>query len=85
MHLERRKEISHRQLLIVNEPNYPQPASITRNRPQLVIEIGTFQNKNFHNEYCFFLKDNGIGIEEKYLEKIFNPFQRATTLLVIGD
>jgi light-regulated signal transduction histidine kinase (bacteriophytochrome) len=38
-----------------------------------VIEIG-FVEKD--NEWEFFVKDNGIGIEEKYFEKIFVIFQR---------
>jgi len=45
--------------------------------PEPQIEIGTV-DKKYANQYCFFVKDNGIGIEEIYLEKIFNPFQRAT-------
>ncbi|MGD8778725.1 MAG: HAMP domain-containing sensor histidine kinase [Ignavibacteria bacterium] len=48
-------------------------------KPEPTIEIGTIKNKKIKNEYYFYVKDNGIGIEAEYLDKIFNTFQRATT------
>jgi signal transduction histidine kinase len=48
-------------------------------KPEPTIEIGTIKNKKNKNEYYFYVKDNGIGIEAEYLDKIFNTFQRATT------
>ncbi len=37
------------------------------------IEISSVKN---HSEWLFSIKDNGIGIEEKYYDKIFKIFQR---------
>lgn len=44
-----------------------------QNKPQPKVEIG-YQTE--HNHYCFFVKDNGIGIEPEYKTKIFQMFQR---------
>ena len=38
-----------------------------------IVEVGCEEGKD---EYLFSVKDNGIGIEEMYLERIFNIFQR---------
>ncbi|MCU7494614.1 MAG: response regulator [Ignavibacteria bacterium] len=43
----------------------------TQKNPE--IEIGCTQNKGMH---VFFIKDNGIGIDKSYFEKIFVIFQR---------
>jgi PAS domain S-box-containing protein len=40
-------------------------------RPKILIKA-----KELKNEWKFTVKDNGIGIEEKYFERIFNIFQR---------
>lgn len=42
-------------------------------KPQIEIEIG-YQEKE--SEYRFSVKDNGIGIDKKYQQSIFEPFQR---------
>lgn len=43
-------------------------------------KISISANKNIYdNEYVFSVKDNGIGIEEQYSERIFTIFQRLHT------
>jgi len=43
----------------------------TQTEPE--IKIGFTKEEN---EHCFYIKDNGIGIEKAYLEKIFNLFEK---------
>lgn len=45
----------------------------TRNEKQAIIEIGCQEKKN---EYIYYVKDNGVGFDLKYAEKLFNVFQR---------
>lgn len=45
----------------------------SRNVDQPLIEIGSSQNAD---ETTFFIKDNGVGFEIKYVEKLFGVFQR---------
>lgn len=48
--------------------------AIKYNKSKLaVIEIGYTKENDFWN---FYVKDNGIGIEEKYFDKIFEAFQK---------
>ncbi len=42
------------------------------------IEAGMIEKNKTGDNYLFFVKDNGIGISENYIDKIFNSFQRAT-------
>jgi len=42
-------------------------------KPKPIIEIGYNDKGDFHE---FYVKDNGIGIEEEYFDKIFEIFQR---------
>ena len=44
-------------------------------QPAPTIEIGAYKNEDETEIVCF-VKDNGIGIEPRYLERIFNLFER---------
>ena len=46
----------------------------TRTRPQAEIEIGCADGKK--NEVVVFVKDNGVGFDMKYVNKLFRVFQR---------
>jgi light-regulated signal transduction histidine kinase (bacteriophytochrome) len=46
----------------------------TRKRPQAKIEIG--QETLNGNDPVFFVRDNGVGFDMKYVEKLFGVFQR---------
>jgi signal transduction histidine kinase len=43
------------------------------NKDKPIIEIGC---SNQNGEPVFFVKDNGVGFNMKYISKLFNPFQR---------
>ena len=45
----------------------------TRSREQAVIEIGC---QNQKGEPVYFVRDNGVGFNPKYADKIFRVFQR---------
>ena len=46
----------------------------TRPRPVAKIEIGALDDRP--NETLFYVKDNGVGFDERYLNKLFSLFQR---------
>ena len=46
----------------------------TRKRPQPEIEIGCTDGKE--NEIVVFIRDNGVGFDMKYVNKLFGVFQR---------
>ncbi len=45
----------------------------TRDRKNAVIEVG---GRIEGNEKIYYVKDNGIGFDERYADKLFGPFQR---------
>jgi light-regulated signal transduction histidine kinase (bacteriophytochrome) len=45
----------------------------TRPRPKADIEIGCISEKD---EFIFFVRDNGVGFDPKYQDKLFGVFQR---------
>jgi light-regulated signal transduction histidine kinase (bacteriophytochrome) len=46
----------------------------TRTRPQAEIEIGSLNHTP--HELVVFIKDNGVGFDMKYKDKLFGVFQR---------
>jgi PAS domain S-box-containing protein len=45
----------------------------TRQQPSAVVEIG---GSTTHGESSYFIRDNGIGLDMKYADKLFKVFQR---------
>ncbi|SDP76251.1 ATP-binding protein [Desulforhopalus singaporensis] len=46
----------------------------TKNRNNTFIEVGSYNNQK--KKYSFYVKDNGVGFDINFVEKIFLPFQR---------
>ncbi len=55
---------------------------IGRNNPSPRIEVGC-QEEN--GQRVFFVRDNGMGIEERYFEKIFQIFERLPAAKKVGE
>ncbi len=56
--------------LIANAVKYSAPKDKT------IIEIGSLPPKEGHPEIVFFIRDNGVGFDPKYTDKLFGVFQR---------
>lgn len=50
----------------------------TANTPESIIEFGIIDDKE--NNKCYYVKDNGVGYDSKYANKLFQPFQRLHTV-----
>jgi light-regulated signal transduction histidine kinase (bacteriophytochrome) len=48
-------------------------AKFTKRKEVAVIEVGI---KNDEDKYIYYVKDNGIGFNQKYADKMFQVFQR---------
>jgi PAS domain S-box-containing protein len=48
-------------------------AKFTRTRPAAVIEVGMCENRG---ATAYFVRDNGVGFDQKYADKLFGVFQR---------
>lgn len=48
----------------------------TKDREKAVIEFGVI---NSNTDIIYFIKDNGIGFDQQYSDKLFEPFQRLHT------
>jgi len=48
-------------------------AKFTRQKPQPQIEVGAFVESG---QPVFFVKDNGVGFDMQYVDKVFQPFER---------
>lgn len=59
-------------IVLVNLLSNALKYSRTRTRPR--IEIGTYEEKN--DEVTFYVRDNGVGFDMKYVDRLFGVFQR---------
>ncbi len=51
----------------------------TRTRPQAIIEIGYNEKEDLPDNHILFVKDNGVGFDMNYANKLFLVFQRLHT------
>ncbi len=58
---------------IVLENLFDNAWKFTSKQKEAVIEFGCVKNRH---ETTFCIRDNGVGFNQKYVDKLFNPFQR---------
>ena len=49
----------------------------TGNQPDTVIEFGATQ---YEGQLTYYIRDNGVGFDMTYMDKLFSPFQRLHTV-----
>jgi len=74
---EKKRLVQIMENLISNAVKY-----LGKENPSPRIEVGVRENDD---QKVFFIRDNGIGIEERYFEKIFEVFQRLPAAKKIGE
>jgi len=74
---EKKRLVQIMENLISNAVKY-----LGKENPSPRIEVGVRENDD---QKVFFVRDNGIGIEERYFEKIFEVFQRLPAAKKIGE
>jgi len=74
---EKKRLVQIMENLVSNAVKY-----LGKENPSPRIEVGGRENDE---QKVFFVRDNGIGIDEKYFEKIFEVFQRLPAAKKIGE
>ncbi|MDH3567826.1 MAG: ATP-binding protein, partial [Desulfobacteraceae bacterium] len=74
---EKKRLVQIMENLVSNAVKY-----LGKENPSPRIEVGVRENDD---QKVFFVRDNGIGIEERYFEKIFEVFQRLPAAKKIGE
>lgn len=76
VHGEKKRLVQVLENLLSNAVKY-----IGKENPQPIIHVGAFERQG---RPVFFVRDNGIGIEKKYFDKIFGIFQRLPDAKAAG-
>ena len=63
-------------LLLVMTNLVANAVKFTQKRQHAIISIGTVTDWNHANEVAFYVRDNGVGFDMRYQDKLFGIFQR---------